>query len=116
MLGTVNNCAMGFTPWKTYLACEENFNGYFRQPGTPTSLEARYGINASGNGNLWYTTDSRFDASIEPNEATPVRMGRRDRPVQARLHAGEAHRAGAPQARRRMGAGDEGRPGRRVHG
>ena len=69
VLGTVNNCAMGFTPWNTYLACEENFNGYFRKAGTPTTLEARYGINATGNGNLWYTTDTRFDANIEPNEA-----------------------------------------------
>jgi uncharacterized protein len=50
VLGTINNCAMGFTPWGTYLACEENFNGYFRKTGTLTQLELRYGIGASGAG------------------------------------------------------------------
>lgn len=69
VLGTINNCAMGFTPWKTYLACEENFNGYFRKTGVQTPLEARYGINATGGGYLWHTTDTRFSADAEPNEA-----------------------------------------------
>ena len=69
VLGTFNNCAMGFTPWRTYLACEENFNGYFRQPGTVSPLERRYGINATGAGYLWHTTDPRFAADQEPNEA-----------------------------------------------
>ena len=69
VLGTFNNCAMGFTPWGTYLACEENFNGYFRKEGTQTALERRYGINASGAGYLWHTTDTRFNANLEPNEA-----------------------------------------------
>ncbi len=72
-LGTINNCAMGFTPWGTYLACEENFNGYFRRFGTPTALETRYGINASGAGYLWHTTDLRFSTDAEPNE--PNRFG-----------------------------------------
>jgi secreted PhoX family phosphatase len=71
--GTLNNCAMGYTPWGTYLACEENFNGYFRQGGTQTELERRYGITAGGFGYLWHTTDDRFDVQKEPNE--PNRFG-----------------------------------------
>ncbi|MDH4245888.1 MAG: PhoX family phosphatase, partial [Nitrospira sp.] len=73
VLGTLNNCAMGVTPWGTYLACEENFNGYFRKNGTQTDLEKRYGITAEGFGYLWHTTDKRFRVDEEPNE--PNRFG-----------------------------------------
>lgn len=73
VLGTLNNCAMGYTPWGTYLACEENFNGYFRKTGPQTNLEKRYGINATGFGYLWHTTDKRFRVDEEPNE--PNRFG-----------------------------------------
>jgi hypothetical protein len=77
--GTLNNCAMGFTPWGTYLACEENFNGYFRTAPAPApapapgTIEARYGLNAAGFGYLWHTTDKRFRVAEEPNE--PNRFG-----------------------------------------
>jgi len=71
--GTLNDCAMGFTPWGTYLACEENFNGYFRKTGPQTQMERRYGITAAGFGYLWHTTDSRFSVDAEPNE--PNRFG-----------------------------------------
>ncbi|MGZ8256058.1 MAG: PhoX family protein, partial [Burkholderiaceae bacterium] len=61
--GTVNDCANGYTPWGTYLTCEENWAGYFRRitatdnanrtPKELTSL-ARYGV--AGNGReLWAT-------------------------------------------------------------
>ncbi len=73
VLGTLNNCAMGYTPWGTYLACEENFNGYFRKNGPQTPLEKRYGITAAGFGYLWHTTDKRFRTDEEPNE--PNRFG-----------------------------------------
>lgn len=54
--GTLNNCANGFTPWGTYLTCEENWAGYFGQYGTVTPEQARYGLGRHGFQNLrWYT-------------------------------------------------------------
>jgi secreted PhoX family phosphatase len=44
--GTLNNCANGFTPWGTYLTCEENWAGYFYNTvtaGRPRE-HARYGV------------------------------------------------------------------------
>ena len=64
VLGTVNNCAMGFTPWGTYLACEENFNGYFmRASAGRTPSEIRYGIAPFTSGQRWGLTDPRFNAN-----------------------------------------------------
>ncbi len=75
VLGTLNNCAHGYTPWGTYLTCEENFNGYFGWNGTrtPTALENRYGITQAGFGYRWHTADARFDVNATPNE--PNRHG-----------------------------------------
>lgn len=75
VLGTLNNCGNGRTPWGTYLTCEENFNGYFGWNGdrTPSALENRYGISASGFGYRWHTVDPRFDVNATPNE--PNRHG-----------------------------------------
>ena len=76
-IGTLNNCSHGVTPWDTYLACEENFNGYFRvDPGAYTaeqqSLNERYGVG--GDRNNWATHDDRFVVTTEdPNE--PNRFG-----------------------------------------
>jgi len=79
VLGTLNNCAHGFTPWGTYLTCEENFNGYFgttaaKLAATPLSnLEKRYGISSGGFGYRWHEQDPRFDFRDNPNE--PNRFG-----------------------------------------
>jgi secreted PhoX family phosphatase len=85
VLGTINNCAMGYTPWGTYLACEENFNGYFNRdigstttvpprPDPRANLEKRYGIAPFGNpGANYWRTHPRFDADVERNE--PNRFG-----------------------------------------
>jgi uncharacterized protein len=65
--GTINNCANGYTPWATYLTCEENWVGYFRRdasdvtdratlsPKQQVSL-ARYGKGAANGGNFGWTT------------------------------------------------------------
>lgn len=77
--GTINNCAAGFTPWGTYLTCEENFNGVFGTDDsawTANALQSRYGLLKTGSMNTnglalypWWKQDARFDLSKEPNEA-----------------------------------------------
>jgi secreted PhoX family phosphatase len=86
VLGTLNNCAHGVTPWGTYLTCEENFNGYFvNQAGEVEGVpdvdqklrllkgQSRYGITKTGFGYRWHEHDQRFDAARHPHE--PHRFG-----------------------------------------
>ena len=64
--GTLNNCANGYTPWGTYLTCEENFNGYFGANSATwkaSAEQARYGYSANGFGYGWHKFDARFDLS-----------------------------------------------------
>lgn len=68
ILGTLNNCAHGKTPWGTYLTCEENFNGYFTKQGLPSKEEARVGLNKKGFGYRWEEFDTRFNSDLHPNE------------------------------------------------
>ncbi len=73
VLGTLNNCAHGYTPWGTYLTCEENFIGYFAGPDQPSAHERRWGLRKGGWGYRWHEHDERFDAVKNPNE--PNRFG-----------------------------------------
>lgn len=69
--GTLNNCAHGYTPWGTYLACEENWNGYFGTDDAAwvaTSLEARYGVTKGGFGYSWHKAEARFDLAQNRKE------------------------------------------------
>ncbi len=68
VLGTLNNCSGGDTPWGTVLSGEENFNQYFNATGAPDpdGLLARYGITSGGRG--WERVDERFLVAGEPNE------------------------------------------------
>ncbi len=73
-LGTMSNCAMGYTPWGTYLTCEENFQFYFvNRSGRVPALQGRYGVTERGGGYRWHEFDERFDAVRHPNE--PNRFG-----------------------------------------
>jgi secreted PhoX family phosphatase len=75
-LGTWNNCGNGETPWGTYLACEENFHGYFSssdpEQAVPTELK-RYGVKTTDLGYGWAMVDERFDIAKHPHE--PNRVG-----------------------------------------
>ncbi len=71
-LGTINNCAGGYTPWGTYRTCEENFNMYFANAGSIPADQRRYGIGARST-YRWNEFDARFDAAAHPNE--PNRFG-----------------------------------------
>jgi len=77
VLGTLNNCAHGYTPWGTYLTCEENWNGYFGANGsfTQSAHEKRYGVTAGGFGYRWHEADPRFDLNSEGNRNEPNRFG-----------------------------------------
>ena len=141
--GTVNNCANGYTPWGTYLTCEENFAGYFRRVTATdnpkrTAKElaafARYGV--AGNGReLWATvTPDTAGQSLRPLEYREARrlggwqrrlsqwrqhlwLGGGDRSLRSALHAEEAHGAGPLRARRRgTRTGEARRAAGLVHG
>ncbi|MFD2793091.1 PhoX family protein [Promicromonospora vindobonensis] len=59
VLGTMNNCAGGTTPWGTVLSGEENFNGYFVAAGANPTADARYGLGSSTSYG-WEADDPRF--------------------------------------------------------
>ena len=67
VLGTFAGCAHGWTPWGTYLTCEENFQERFVNTGTRDALQTRDLILVRSRAN-WEVGDERFDAAKHPNE------------------------------------------------
>ena len=70
VLGTLNNCAGGVTPWGTYLLAEENFHGYFagELPADHKEAANYERLGAPGGWYQWHKFHDRFDVSKEPNE------------------------------------------------
>ena len=79
VIGTLNNCAGGMTPWGTWLMAEENFHGYFwtdrhDADGKPdlsqhpdAASKTRYGV--PGAWYAWGQYHDRFNIDKEPNES-----------------------------------------------
>ena len=90
--GTLNNCANGYTPWGTYLTCEENFNGYFGtddESWEPSAAaQDRYGLNSV-----------RLRLRVAPVRSTLRR--RRSRVIAARPTGSVGSSRSTPRTRRR---------------
>jgi len=62
--GTNNNCGNGYTPWGTYLTCEENWPGIFVNTGTRPADQLRIGIPTTSNYG-WETSAASSDVNQE---------------------------------------------------
>ncbi len=112
VIGTVNDCAGGVTPWGTWIMAEENIHGYFGGTLSAGHREAqnyeRLGIPEGSY--EWAAHYDRYDVGKEPNEPNrfgwivEVDVGDPD------LDAEEAHGARPLQARGRRIDRGRGRP------
>jgi uncharacterized protein len=79
VIGMLNNCAGGTTPWGTIVSGEENFNQYFgnfaaiAEDAPVYAIHDRIGFEDGASERLWETIYDRFDLGKEPNE--PNRFG-----------------------------------------
>ena len=79
LLGTLNNCANGNTPWNTYLTCEENFHIYFGADAAsdwkPNQGQQRYGLSGTDGSYMWHRHDPRFNLASEEHRGEENRFG-----------------------------------------
>ena len=124
VIGTLNNCSGGVTPWGTVLSGEENFNQYFvGGDGAPAAAQAEAGPVRHHHHRPLPERLAQMGprpGAVRPGQApergAPVRLDRRGRPVRPAVAPAQAHRAGPVQARGRERHRGQERQGRRVHG
>ncbi|WP_255419115.1 PhoX family protein [Neisseria weixii] len=90
VLGIMQNCANGRTPWGTYLTCEENWSDIFtNNSGEITPLEKRYGIGKEENdylcGAKW--TSVSTVAKIRMSPTASAGLSKSTRSIQNLLRA-----------------------------
>lgn len=69
--GTLNNCAHGYTPWGTYLTCEENWARCFVNKQAHTREQTRYGVAREHGRYFWETATPSAD-EYRRFDVTPV--------------------------------------------
>ncbi len=72
--GTNNNCGNGYTPWGTYLTCEENWPGIFVNKGTLPADQSRIGVVTSSGLYKWESAagdSSEVDDEFTRFDVTP---------------------------------------------
>lgn len=81
--GTVNNCAHGYTPWGTYITCEENWAGFFRRIAATDNPQRsakeiasfnRYGVAGNGT-HLWATAVAADPADTTFSRWNAMKLG-----------------------------------------
>ena len=79
--GTLNNCSNGFTPWGTYLSCEENWAGYFASADADLPRElSRYGLRTSSRYGWDHLSGDEFERFNATRKAATAQDDYRNEP------------------------------------